>query len=155
MKFIVSLGLILVFATGCGDWKGANIPGEIKNPQKPHAKHNPEACPMDLIGQYEEMQKTQDLVLKVYRDANGILVGLPIIKDVEMSSQIVIADGLKHDIVDGEKTGYRISYCEENKIVFFGELAEKAYTYIVVKTSEGLDFLNQDRTVLQKFKRVK
>lgn len=150
MKYILSLGLV-IFAAGCADWNAAKIPGVPKS-EKPHEKHNPDSCPKELVGDYEEMSKTQDLMIKIYENTKGILMGLPIFKKTEMWDQVVIADGMRHE---QDSDSYRVAYCEDGKIASFGVMKGESFKFTIVKTADGFDFVREDKAATQKFKKIK
>lgn len=150
MKHFISFVAVLIFA-GCGEWKALDyIEGKTSPeiPKKPYPKHDPNSCPMELVGKYEEDVKTQDLVLKFYMDAQGVLVGLPIFEKSEMWEKAAIADGFTHETNDGHRT----SYCEDHKVVTFGELSGQKFNLVVIKTDKGLNL--KDGNNVYKFKRM-
>lgn len=161
MKYILSLAAI-IFIVGCGDWKSQNIIGGDKS-EKPHEKHNPSSCPKELVGEYEEIPKSQDLIIKIYENTKGILIGLPVFKGDEMWEQVVIADGLQHAPESKAPNSfciecvkdYKIAYCEDHKIVSYGVMKGELFKFTIVKTVEGFNFVREDKSATQKFKKIK
>jgi hypothetical protein len=161
MKHIISLLAILIIAAGCGqEWKtislleGKNNPSPIPSPDPtklPYPKHKADECPVELVGQYKH--STEDLIVKIYFNGDGVLVGIPIYEGKTMADRSMIADGFEHEIDDGDMKGQRLSYCEDHKIFTFGEVSGHKFDLMLVKTKEGIDV--HDGTTVYSFKKVK